>query len=56
MYDYPRDIETLIVFGTFNREEVAYKSLKSLIKATDGYNVKIVVSDSSLAEVRILTY
>ena len=47
MYDYSRDIETLIVFGTYNREEVAYKSLKSLIEATDGYNVKIVVSDSS---------
>jgi glycosyltransferase involved in cell wall biosynthesis len=41
------DIETLIIFGTYERLEIAEKSLKSLLSSTIGQRVKIIVSDSS---------
>lgn len=41
------NLETAIVFGTFGREDIANKSLSSLIKATEGTNTRIVIADSS---------
>lgn len=41
------EIETLIVFGTYQRYEVAKRSLDSLILSTNGKRIKIIVSDSS---------
>lgn len=41
------NLETAIVFGTFGRQDIANKSLSSLIKATEGTNTRIVVADSS---------
>lgn len=44
---YSREIETLIVFGTFGRRAVATQSLDSLISATKRWDVRIVVSDAT---------
>jgi hypothetical protein len=44
---YLNDLETIIIFGTFQRFEIAKRSLSSLIKATNDSNSRIIVSCSS---------
>lgn len=47
MDQFERTIETLIIFNTYGRREVSFKSLKSLIETTCGENVRIVCSDAT---------
>lgn len=46
--EYPNyDLEAVIIFGCYERYDIALKSLKSLIKSINNFRVKIIVSDSS---------
>lgn len=42
--------DTVIIFGTYGRRDVASASLRSLIDSTRGCNVKIIVSDATPTE------
>ena len=44
---FQRNLETAIVFGTFNRKDFAELSLNSLLKALENTNTRVIVVDSS---------
>ena len=44
---FSRDIETLIIFGTYNRFEIAKDSLNSLLRSVGNLKVRVVVVSSS---------
>ena len=46
--EYPNyDLEAVIIFGCYERYDISIKSLKSLLKSTKNFRVKIIISDSS---------
>lgn len=46
--EYPNyDLETIIIFGCYERYDISIKSLKSLLKSIKNFRVKIIISDSS---------
>lgn len=47
---FEANIETLIIFGTFERRAVALRSLESLSDAVRGWDAKIIVSDATSVE------
>ena len=56
MKHYNNAPETVIIFTSFGRDEIALKSIKSLVDATSSVRdkVKIIVSDATPGESKIL--